>query len=61
MKRLWNCVRTLWQDSSGAVFVEYLLLLTIVGIGLIAGLCVVRDALTAELQDLADAIAAITI
>jgi Flp pilus assembly pilin Flp len=61
MKRVWKCVRSLWQETSGAVFVEYLLLLTIVGIGLIAGLCVVRDALTAELQDLADAIAAITI
>jgi pilus assembly protein Flp/PilA len=36
--------------------VEYLLLATIVGIGLIVGLACVRDALVAELRDLALAI-----
>ncbi len=51
----------LWHDQGGAVFVEYLLLVTVVGIGLIAGLCVLREALFNELQDLADAISAITI
>ncbi|WP_166829202.1 hypothetical protein [Thalassoroseus pseudoceratinae] len=45
----------------GSVFVEYLLLLTIVGIGVIVGLVAVREALVAELIDLADAISAITI
>jgi Flp pilus assembly pilin Flp len=44
----------------GGVFVEYLLLLTIVGIGVIAGLATVRAALISELMDLANAIASIT-
>lgn len=43
----------------GAVFVEYLLLLTIVGIGVIVGLVSVRKALVNELIDLANAINAI--
>jgi len=40
----------------GSMAVEYLLLATIVGIGLIVGLACVRDALVAELRDLALAI-----
>ncbi len=40
----------------GSIAVEYLLLATIVGIGLIVGLACVRDALVAELRDLALAI-----
>lgn len=40
----------------GSVFVEYILLVTIVGIGVIVGLATVRDALVNELNDLADAI-----
>jgi Flp pilus assembly pilin Flp len=43
----------------GAVFVEYLLLVTIVGIGVIVGLVSVREALVNELIDLAAAINAI--
>jgi pilus assembly protein Flp/PilA len=43
----------------GSVFVEYLLLATLVGIGVIAGLGTVRLALLNELQDLATAINAI--
>ena len=60
MKRtLWN-IRRLWHDRRGGVFVEYLLLLTLVGIGTIAGLATVRGALLNELLELAAAIAAIT-
>ena len=44
----------------GSVFVEYLLLVTIVGIGIIVGLVEVREALVSELTDLANAINAIT-
>jgi pilus assembly protein Flp/PilA len=43
----------------GSIFVEYLLLLTIVGIGVIVGLASVRTALVNELVDLANAINAI--
>lgn len=44
----------------GSVFVEYLLLVTIVGIGVIVGLVAVREALVEELIELADAITMIT-
>lgn len=40
----------------GSVVLEYLLLATIVGLGVIVGLAVVRDALVTELKDLAFAI-----
>lgn len=43
----------------GTVFVEYLLLVTLVGIGVIVGLAAVRVALINELNDLAQAINAI--
>lgn len=43
----------------GAVFVEYILLVTIVGIGVIVGLACLRVALVNELFDLANAINAI--
>jgi Flp pilus assembly pilin Flp len=48
------------KDVEGSVFVEYLLLLTLVGIGVIAGLAAVRTALINELLDLANAINAIS-
>ena len=60
MRRLILFYRKLRNECSGAVFVEYLLLLTIVGIGAIAGLATVRGALIAELFDLAEAIDAIS-
>jgi pilus assembly protein Flp/PilA len=44
----------------GAVAVEYVLLITVVGIGALVGLASVRDALVDELDDLANAIMAIT-
>jgi Flp pilus assembly pilin Flp len=48
------------RQNEGSVFVEYLLLLTLIGIGVIAGLATVRSALINELNDLAQAINAIT-
>jgi len=47
------------RRQKGAIFVEYILLLTIVGIGVIVGLATVRSALINELFDLANAINAI--
>lgn len=56
-------IRTKFQKPTskrrGSIFVEYLLLLTIVGIGVLVGLACVRVALTNELIDLANAINAI--
>ena len=56
MRSIVRLFKRLRRDCSGGVFVEYLLLLTIVGIGAIAGLAVVRGALIGELFDLAAAI-----
>lgn len=49
-------VRRLRGPRAGSIFVEYLLLLTIVGIGVIVGLATLRDALNSELNDLAQAV-----
>jgi len=57
--RLEGRLRRLRHDVKGSIFVEYLLLLTLVGIGVIAGLAAVRVALINELLDLAQAIGAI--
>ena len=60
-KQAWlRGIHALAAGEGGSVFVEYLLLLTIVGIGAIAGLATLRGALTSELIDLANAIASIT-
>lgn len=48
------------KNRRGVVFVEYLLLLTIVGLGAIVGLACIRQALFDELVQLAAAITAIT-
>lgn len=61
----WTCLmpkvaRQFSSDARGSVFVEYLLLLTIVGIGVIAGLATLRGALLNELIELANAIAALS-
>ena len=53
-------IRQLAVDCRGSVFVEYLLLLTIVGIGVIAGLAMVRGSLLNELLELAEAITNLT-
>jgi Flp pilus assembly pilin Flp len=45
----------------GAVTVEYLLLVTIVGIGVVVGLAGVRNAMILELDDIATAISQIVI
>jgi Flp pilus assembly pilin Flp len=59
MGKLRQLARQLWRHTTGGIFVEYLLLMSIVGIGGIAGLAVVRGALLNELLELAEAISAI--
>jgi Flp pilus assembly pilin Flp len=59
MKLLRKLTGRLWTQVEGSVFVEYLLLVTIVGIGVIVGLACVKVALLNELFDLANAINAI--
>jgi pilus assembly protein Flp/PilA len=53
LKQLFRRIR---DEVDGAVFVEYVLLVTLVGLGAIVGLSTVRDALINELTDLANAI-----
>lgn len=59
MTSLFKHLQKLCSQDDGGIFVEYLLLMTIVGIGGIAGLAVVRGALLNELLELASAISAI--
>lgn len=47
------------HNRPGSVFVEYVLLVTLVGLGTLAGVAVLRNALISELTDLANAILAI--
>lgn len=46
----------LWKDEAGIVALEYLLVATILGLGLIAGLAGLRNALDSELLELGEAI-----
>jgi Flp pilus assembly pilin Flp len=59
MRPLIRVLRRLRDQVHGAVFTEYLLLVTLVGIGVIAGIATLRVALLNELAELADAINAI--
>lgn len=54
-----RCLPSLRRKLRGVVTIEYLLLLTLVGIGVIVGLSTLREALINELNDLAEAINAI--
>ena len=49
----------LWNDDGGIVAFEYLLVATIIGLGLVVGLGAVSVALNAELTELAQAILAL--
>jgi Flp pilus assembly pilin Flp len=49
-------LRKLWQDDAGIVALEYLLVASIIGLGLVVGLSNVEIALDTELTELANAI-----
>ena len=49
----------LWNDDAGIVALEYLLLATIVGLGLVVGLSALSEALNQELTELGNAILAL--
>jgi len=46
----------LWNDDAGIVALEYLLVATIVGLGLVVGLASLSEALNVELAELGNAI-----
>jgi Flp pilus assembly pilin Flp len=56
MQKMWL---KLWQDDAGIVALEYLLVATIVGLGLVVGLSNLEIALDNELTELANAITAL--
>jgi Flp pilus assembly pilin Flp len=51
-----NVMMKLWSDDAGIVALEYLLVATIIGLGLTVGLAAVEAGLDAELTELANAI-----
>lgn len=51
-----NLFSKLWNDDKGIVALEYLLVATIVGLGLVVGLAALEGALNVELSELANAI-----
>jgi Flp pilus assembly pilin Flp len=55
-----NLFLKLWKDDEGIVALEYLLVATIVGLGLVVGLANLEGALNAELTELANAISALS-
>jgi Flp pilus assembly pilin Flp len=54
-----NLFVKMWNDDAGIVAFEYLLVATIIGLGLVVGLSSVSFALNAELTELAQAILAL--
>jgi Flp pilus assembly pilin Flp len=55
-----NLFRKLWKDDQGVVTLEYLVLGTILALGLIVGVTAVEGALNVELTELANAILALS-
>lgn len=51
-----NVFSQLWNDDNGVVGLEYLILATILGLGLIVGITTVTAALNAEYSELAQSI-----
>ena len=59
MRKILAKLRELCRDERGGVFAEYILLVTIVGLGAIVGIAVLRSALIDELAQLSHAISQI--
>jgi Flp pilus assembly pilin Flp len=54
--------RTFWADDSGAILsIEFLLMATILVLGLVVGLTTLRNAITAEFAALANAILTLSV
>ena len=59
MKFSMNNMHSLWNDDAGTVYLEYLILATILGLGVIVGVASLRSALTAEYVELSSSILAL--
>ena len=51
-----NLLNRVWQEDEGVLTFEWILLLTVLVIGIVGGLSAVRDAVISELGDVAEAI-----
>ena len=56
MKRLWSIMRSIWAADEGVLSFEWVLLVTLLTIGLVAGLAAARDAIIDELGDVSQGI-----
>lgn len=54
-----NLVLQAWREEDGVLTFEWILLLTMVTIGIVSGLSTVRDAIISELDDVAQAMLAL--
>jgi Flp pilus assembly pilin Flp len=54
-----RCLVRLWTDDRGVLSFEWVLLMTLVAIGVVGGLTAARDAVISELGDIAGAAVAI--
>ena len=52
-------MRRLWRQDRGALTYEWILLITVIVIGVVGGLSAVRDAVVSELGDVAGAVSAV--
>ena len=52
-------MRNLWNDDNGVVTLEYLILATVLGLGLIVGVAVLTESIKVELAELGEAIGAL--
>src|SRR5947209_5927619 len=56
-----NLLRKLWNDDRGAIItIEFLFFVTVLIIGLVVGLTALRNAIVTELEELANAILALS-
>ncbi len=51
-----HLIQRVWQDDEGVLTFEWILLITVLAIGIVGGLSAVRDAIISELGDLSVAI-----
>jgi Flp pilus assembly pilin Flp len=56
---MYKQVRQMWQEEDGVLSFEWVMLTTLVVIGVVGGLAAARDAVTDELGDVAEAMLAL--
>jgi len=54
-----HCLQAMWRDDDGVLSFEWVLLTTLIVIGVVGGLAVARDAIMDELGDVAEGMVAL--